>query len=805
MADPSTSGDINVSDTSGSGIAAGHDAQATHQQGNVNQSITASGDAQDIRQVNVEEGGIYIENSHHLITRSLHQLRPPNPDFVGRATKIAQLIAHFTGSNNHTAVIRGMGGIGKTELSYVVAHELREHFPDAQLVLPMLGATDTPKRPETALQEVIRAFNPTARLPEDLSTLEPLYLATLHGKRVLILVDDARDAAQVRPLLPPLGCALLITTRHRFNLRGMQRFDLELLSSEEAEHLLCRICPRIGNHAPKLAELCGYLPLALEISAGMLTDDETLGLPRYIQRLQQQRLTALHAPDATTDDAQASVAASLQLSYASLPPDAQHTLHCLAVFVGSFNAAALTAVLVDIPDALEQASLLHRRSILGYHTETERYDMHELVRVFALEHLEANAAIAHATRLHHAYYYAAVAEQAQNDHYLQGDPLQGLTLFDHERPQIDAAWGWLMQWKVESDQQREVDELLLAFANATTLIGDLRYDLQWERIPQSEALVVAAQRLGRKDAEGMALGNLGNAYRHLGQVERAIDYYEQYLAIARELGDRRGERNSLGNLGGTYHLLGQIGRAIDYYEQTLAITRELGDRRGEGTSLCNLGLAYADLGQVARAIDHYEQDLAIARELGNRRGEGTALSGMGLAYTDLGQVERAIDCHEQHLAIARELGDRRGAGTALGNLGIVYRYLGQVEQAIDYYKQHLAIAQELGDRRGEGTTLGNLGLVYADMGQVKHAIACYEQAITIDREIGNYSGVARHSWNMGLLYVQQDNLARAAELMQIDVDYKREIGHTNAEQRSERVEQIRQKMRRKRSGSTTLF
>ena len=201
-----------------------------------------------------------------------------------------------------------------------------------------------------------------------------------------------------------------------------------------------------------------------------------------------------------------------------------------------------------------------------------------------------------------------------------------------------------------------------------------------------------------------------------------------------EIGDRRGEGTALGNLGIAYTDLGQVEKAIGFYEQRLAIAREIGDRRGEGNALGNLGIAYAALGQVEQAIGFYEQHLAIAREIGDRRGEGAALGNLGLAYADLGQVEKAIGFYEQRWR-SREIGDRRGEGNALGNLGSAYAALGQVEKAIGFYEQHLAIAREIGDRRGEGTALGNLGLAYAALGQVEQAIGLLEQALQIGQEI----------------------------------------------------------------------
>jgi tetratricopeptide (TPR) repeat protein len=234
---------------------------------------------------------------------------------------------------------------------------------------------------------------------------------------------------------------------------------------------------------------------------------------------------------------------------------------------------------------------------------------------------------------------------------------------------------------------------------------------------------------------GGILGNLGLAYSALGQVEKAIEHYDQALVIAREIGDRRNEGNWLGNIGSAYYQLGQVEKAIEHYDQALVIAREIGDRRGEGNGLGNIGLAYSDLGQVDKAIEYNKQALVIAREIGDRRNEGAGLGNIGSAYYQLGQVEKAIEHYDQALVIAREIGDRRGEGTWLGNLGLAYYQLGQVEKAIEHYDQALVIAREIGDCCGEGNWLGNIGIAYYQLGQVDKAIEYYEQALIIGKEI----------------------------------------------------------------------
>ena len=263
------------------------------------------------------------------------------------------------------------------------------------------------------------------------------------------------------------------------------------------------------------------------------------------------------------------------------------------------------------------------------------------------------------------------------------------------------------------------------------------------------------------------LGNLGLAYADLGQVERAIGYYKQALAISQDIDDRRNEGIWRGSLGNAYYALGQMERAIEYYKQALSISQDIDDRRGEGNWLGNLGLAYSALGQMERAIGYYKQALAISKDIDDRRNEGTWLGSLGRAYADLGQMERAIEYYKQALAISKEIGDRRGEGNWLGNLGNAYYGLGQVKRALVYYEQALSISKDIGDRHNEGTWLGNLGLAYADLGQVERALEYYEQALSISKDIGDRRGEGNQLNNLGVAFqdLEKNDLALACYLL----------------------------------------
>ena len=201
-------------------------------------------------------GNKIIYEAPQPIIPTLHQLRAPVGDFVGREKEIADLLATLRGGGSAAITgISGMGGIGKTELSFYVADRLRDAYPDAQLVLDMRGTDDTPRGPADALASCIRAFvGLEQRLPDDTEELTRLYRSVLEGKRALILLDNAHDSAQVRPLLPPAGSALLITSRNAITLPGMKtRVTLDQLQPDEArEHRPAR---HAGRGRPDLLPL----------------------------------------------------------------------------------------------------------------------------------------------------------------------------------------------------------------------------------------------------------------------------------------------------------------------------------------------------------------------------------------------------------------------------------------------------------------------------------------------------------------------------------------------------------------------
>jgi tetratricopeptide (TPR) repeat protein len=612
----------------------------------------------------------------------LHQLPAPPADFTGRAEVLSTLKSALTrGGTGAIFGLQGMGGVGKTTLALKLAEELESLYPDAQLYLDLKGVDPHPLSATQAMAHVVRSFHPEARLPENEAEMAGLYRSVLHGKRALLLMDNAgEDRRQVEPLIPPAGSLLLVTSRFRFTLPGLIVRDLDELPDADACNLLLRIAPRIGTAAEEIARLCGRLPLALRLAGSALAERSNLSPADYARRLKEGK------------ERFGPVEASLDLSYELLSKDQQRLWRLLAVFPGTFDEPATAAVWdLETDSATNALGELVQGSLVEWEDKDGRYRLHDLARSFAdrrLEGMEKEVA-----RKRHAEHYLGVLWAADGLYKKGGESiLQGLRLFDTEWGNLQEGQAWAARHFSEDD---EVARICSGYPDAGSFLLELRQHprdrIYWEEL----ALAAARQRKDRR-AEGVHLGNLGLAYWSLGEPRRAIEFYEQRLPIAREIGDRHGEGQVLGSLGLAYWSLGDPRRAIEFYEQQLAIAREIGDRRGEGSVLNNLGIAYAELGDPRRAIEFYEQKLVIVREIRDRRLEASALGNLGIAYKNLGEPHRAIEFYEQQLTIAREIGDRLGEANASWNFGLALEKEGDLSRVADLMQVRVDYQREIG-------------------------------------------------------------------------------------------------------------
>jgi tetratricopeptide (TPR) repeat protein/Cdc6-like AAA superfamily ATPase len=617
-----------------------------------------------------------------------HQLPPPPADFTGRITELRELRAAIEKGGIHISGLQGQGGVGKTALALKLADELTPYFPDAQIYLDLKGISEKPLTAAEAMTHVLRTFHPEAKLPEKEEDLHAQYLTVLHDKRALLLMDNAKDAAQVRPLIPPAGCTMLVTSRYHFTLPGLYARNLDTLPPSDAKALLLAIAPRIGGEAEAIAKLCGYLPPALRLAATAIAERLDLSPEDYRQKLadEKSRLLLLGG--------EAGVEASIALSYNMLDAHMQRRWRMLAVFPDTFDVRAAAAVWEIEGDAAQETlSSLLQFSMLEWNDSTKRYRLHDLMRDFARERLTP-AESDSASRGHARHYGTVLA--ALDDLYLKGGGslMRALLGFDLEWENIQAGQAWA---EAHAPEDQKAAKLCSDYADYGTNLLSLRQHPR-ELVRWLETALAAARQLEDRAAESRHLGSLGLAYTDMGDYRRAIEYSEQRLA-ARDVYDRRGTSVSLGNLGNAYHSLGDYTRAIEYHSNALAIDREIGDRRGEEQDLVGLGNAYAAVGDYARAIDQHEKALAIGRGIGDRRGEGIVLGNLGNAYAASGQHLRAFEHYEEALTLAREIGDRRSEGSVLLNMSLTLDKLGDRKKAVEHAEAALKIFEEIEDPR----------------------------------------------------------------------------------------------------------
>src|SRR5450631_1871961 len=687
----------------------------------------------------------------------LHNLPPVAAAFTGRGQEEEQIVAALVGQGGLAAIsaVKGIGGVGKTALAVKIGHRLTVYFPDAQLLIDLRGTSAAPMAPRAAMESVIRRFHPEGQLPDDDAAVLEIYRDLLHRKKVFLILDNAKDTAQVEKLLPPHPSAAIVTSRQVLHLAGARSVRLDDLPLPDATALVMKLLD--GERSLTEAELgrlaqdcCFCHPLSLRVASLFLKGHKGRSVSDYVASVAKDR-TRLKLQGLADHDVLAVIGQSVDQLQAE---DEALSLNWrdLSVFPSRFDTAAAAAVwsIDDRDIGSDRLSDLDRRGLIEVVAE-DRYRLHDLLRDVARRDWPVEKAELVAQR--HAEHFRSVLNRVDTL-YLQGGAsiAEGLSLFDRERTNIEAGQRWAA---ARAPPSEDAARLAAAYANAGANVLSLRLHPR-EQIGWHEAAVEGCQRIGDRGGESYALGNLGIAYRRLSEVRTAIEHLERQLTIAREIRDRAGEGNALRNLGIAYRHLGENRRAIEHHEPALTIAREIGDRRGEGNALGSLGNAHATLGETRRAIELYEEQLKVVREIGNRRGESAGLGDLGNAYADLGEPRRAIEYYKQQVIIVREIGDRRGEGNALGSLGNAHAALGETRRAIELYEEQLTVAREIGNRRGEGNALGNLGSAYRHLGENRRAIEYYEQQLMIVREIGDRGGESGALANLGLAMKYSD-------------------------------------------------
>ncbi|MGA2829205.1 MAG: tetratricopeptide repeat protein [Streptosporangiaceae bacterium] len=738
---------------------------------------------------------------------SLLHLPPDIRDFNGRAEQVGQVtreIAAAVGSAQTALPIvclSGQPGVGKTTLAIHVAHRIGEEFPDGQLYTNLRGADARAQDPADVLAGFLRELGVDgADIPAGIDERARMYRAHLAGQRILVMLDNAADEAQVRPLLPGTpGCAVLVTSRSRMTaLAGSRSVSLDVMPPDQAAELLTAIIgtDRAGAEPEAVAEigkLCGYLPLALRIAGARLLSRPAWNVSWFAARLRDEsrRLDLLKAGDLE-------VRASFALSYDSRDETEQLAFRMLGLLAADFaawNLAALIGTGADEAERLlEQLADAVLVDITGVDTTgLIRYRLHDLLRDFARECLHAtetpDARLDSLARLADQYIGAMQLASAlvhPGEQGSTGQPGQPLLAEDVVRGD---PWRWLAAERanlvalVEQVHAAGLRDRAWRLAETLPAMSDWRADWRaWERTHQ--LALDATRHEANANAEARILRSLGALYRELGRYDEAVTLLTQAAAIFAGRGDRHQWATAMRNLGDTYRYQGRLAAAIDAFSAGLAVFREAADTRSVAGALNGLADAYRGLSRWDEAGSAFRACIDIYRDLSDPLEEARAKIRYSLVFRDQHLSQQAIPLITEGLEVARQFGDRRWEARAMRQLAIVHRNDGDTDTAITTFADCLSIFGELEDRRGVAVVLRNRGDAYRLAGRLPEAADDLSSALESFEAIGDRRWTARSRMSIAGLYRVRHEWASARTHLDAALAAFRAIGDRAAEARA---------------------
>ena len=686
------------------------------------------------------------------------QLPSDLPDFIGRTETVAYLLRALAESQQGSAVgvyaLSGLGGVGKTTLAVHVAHRARGTFPDGQLYADLNGTQAVPADPADVLAQFLTALGtPPEQLPEQLEQRSSLLRSLLADRSVLMLLDNARDAAQVRPLLPGTsGNAVLVTSRTRpAGLPGVRLLDVSALEQGEAVSLLAAVAGpgRIADEEPAaraLVNACALLPLAVRIVAARLAARPSWTVGSLLARLEDQRrrLDELRVGDLAVE-------ATFQLGYRQLTVDQARAFRLLALPEGpSLPLGGAAAVLgtaesetEDLAESLVDAGLLEADG-------AGRYRYHDLLRLFArsraeaedpvprreevplqlLEHLLARVCDAWRTligdealswRLHPAGTDGPGADFADEDAawaWLRAEqhlvPALVEQLLRHAparslHPVVDLLIGWVWLFENEASAQGFGPVLALALDTARQQddprsTGRLWYltgllsALAGRMTEAEEQLRSALELLERDDnleIRYTAASELALALNSSGRPEEALPYLELARGLSAELGHLADEARLQGNIARAHLTAGRSAEAVRAAEAAMATAKISGSRGCVADAVYQLGIARQGSGAPAAAADQFQEAIALFRAQQRPALEGPALARLADCRTALGSPAAAVVLAEQALDLGSTLDLRYCQGLAQAALGRALFALGQEFRARGCLTEARRIFEEL--------------------------------------------------------------------------------------------------------------
>jgi DNA-binding SARP family transcriptional activator/tetratricopeptide (TPR) repeat protein len=642
--------------------------------------------------------------------------------FTGRARELRALTRMLEDARDGTAetvvisAICGTAGIGKTALAVQWAHQVADRFPDGQMYVNLRGfhPSGKPVPVAGAVRGFLDALGvPAERIPAGMDGQAGMYRSLLSGKRMLVVLDNARDEEQIRPLLPGSpGCLVLVTSRSPLSglvaAEGAHVLTLDVLTEDEARDLLAR---RLGatplgeepRAAGELIGLCAGLPLALAIAAGRAARPG-LRLGALVDEMKdaKRRLDTLE-----TGDPAVSARAVFSSSVNNLPARQLRMFRLLGVHPGPDITIPAAASLAGVPLAQARAELreLAVAYLINEHVPG-RYAMHDLLHAYATEQATENEpqterqnAIQRALDFYlHTSYAAALLLDPSREPVTLKPPRPGVTPEPLASSQQALAW-------FEAEHRVLMSAIAAAYQTGSdtcawqlpwAMDNFLNWRGHWQEWATAQrTALAAANRLGDVAGQATARRLLAHTFARTGDYRQACDHLMHCLTLYRQLGDQIGEGRVHQTLGWIAERQNRYADALSHAEQALALYEIASDQARQAAALNNVGWCLVLAGNYQRARTVCWQALTLHRQLGHRRGEASTWDSLGYAEHKLGNLTEAADCHRRALGIVRELGDRYEEAEFLTHLGDVCHAAGDLREARAHWQQAVGILEDL--------------------------------------------------------------------------------------------------------------
>ncbi|MFF4032115.1 BTAD domain-containing putative transcriptional regulator [Streptomyces sviceus] len=688
------------------------------------------------------------------------QLPATVPDFTGRAafvTELSEVLA--SGSEGRVmavSALAGIGGVGKTTLAVHVAHQARPAFPDGQLYVDLQGAGARAADPETVLGAFLRALGTAdSAIPDSLEERAALYRSVLDGRRVLVLLDNARDAAQIRPLLPGTeGCAALVTSRVRMvDLAGAHLVDLDVMSPDEALQLFTKIVgeERVASErkaALDVVAACGFLPLAIRIAASRLAARRTWTVSVLAAKLadERRRLDELQAGDLA-------VKATFELGYGQLEPAQARAFRLLGLADGPDISLAAAAAVLNLPvedtedllEALVDTSLLESAA-------PGRYRFHDLVRLYARACAERDewppseqeAALSRLLDFYLATATAVYAIERPGDRlveHLEEVRYPGLAFEDRHTAQdwlyaeANALLAFVQQCAKGALLRRAVDLLWVAKDLAESGANSKQYEVA------AVALRDAADAADDPRSRARALTTLTNVHLVAGRFEQADAEARLAMELARAADDLAPSCWAANDRGIIALYQGRHPEGEAYLKEAIESFRRDRNLAGEASALCNLSRIHLAMGQSTSAVELAHQGIVIYDRLGHSLRGANGRYALGLALTGQGRLDAAVERLTEALEVFRDSRQRLWEGMTLFRLAEAHLAGHRPAQTAALTEQALAVLRGIGGEWRRGNVLTVLGRALSGLGQPGRAQACWQEALGIFEQLGSPEAV----------------------------------------------------------------